>query len=461
MIRTEEDFLGKKNIQNEHLYGIHTIRAIENFGSPGRNIASHKEFIKAFATVKKAAACANHDSGNLDLKTYKAIKKACEEIENGMHYDHFVVDLIQGGAGTSTNMNVNEVIANRALELLGHQRGDYLNCHPNNHVNMSQSTNDVYPTALKLSIIWYTESLMGKLRELIQQLKMKSSEFSNIMKVGRTQLQDAVPMTLGQTFGAFATTLSEELLTLDANSKLFHEVNLGGTAIGTGLNASLKYRESVLQYLVEFSKVPFVRADNLVESTQDTGAFIMFSSVLKRLAIKLSKICNDLRLLSSGPRAGFNEIDLPPVQAGSSIMPGKVNPVIPEMVNQVAFKVMGNDLTVNLACEAGQLELNAFEPIMAESIFESMHLLMGGISSLNEKCVKGITANSEVCSKMFNESISIVTALVPKLGYERCSKLAQKALLEKKTIAQVIREESLMSETEVEQCLLPSALMGT
>ena len=456
--RREHDLLGDLDIANKHLYGVQTKRAIDNFAISGVKLDFYKEFMKAFAIVKKSAAAANHAVGFLDERKFLGISQACEEIVDGFHYEHFTVDMIQGGAGTSTNMNANEVIANRALEIMGHQRGEYKYCHPNNDVNMSQSTNDAYPTALKLALILSSKPLIKELKWLIGSLEDKEQEFTDILKMGRTQLQDAVPMTLGQTFGSYATTLKEEIERIENNATLFYEVNMGGTAIGTGLNASPDYMKKVIEYLAEYSGYPIVSATNLVEATQDTGAFIMFSSAIKRLAIKLSKMCNDLRLLSSGPRAGLNEINLPAVQPGSSIMPGKVNPVIPEVVNQIAFKVMGNDLTVNLASEAGQLELNAFEPIIAYSLFESMLLLKNGMNTLRVRCIEGIEANEEVCRQSVNNSIGLVTALSPILGYEVCTRLAQKALSENDSIYNLVLKEKLLSEEDLEQLLSPEGL---
>ncbi len=458
MKRTESDSLGSKEISEKHLYGIQTHRAIENFRISGVTIDMYQEFIYAFVIVKRAAAKANLQIGLLPGKIHEAIDSACDELMGGRHYEHFKVDMIQGGAGTSTNMNVNEVIANRALEIMGYEKGDYKHCHPNNHVNMSQSTNDTYPTALKISLILAKDPLLEELKQLILSFECKADEYNHVLKMGRTQLQDAVPMTLGQTFSAYATTLKEEIQRLEHNASLLLEVNMGGTAIGTGINTSKEYAELVIQDLVEISGLPIVKAENLVEATQDTGAFIMFSSALKRIAIKLSKICSDLRLLSSGPRAGFNEINLPPLQPGSSIMPGKVNPVIPEVVNQIAYKVIGNDLTVSLAAESGQLELNAFEPIIALSLFDSIYLLKNGISTLREKCIKGITPNESHCKEMVYRSIGLVTALTPVLGYESCSALAKEALISDKSIYDLVLDQQLLSKKELDQLLEPEKL---
>ncbi len=456
--RLEHDLLGEVEIDNKHLYGIQTQRAIENFEISGVKLDFYKVFMKAFAMVKMAAAKANNSVGFLPDAITKPIVQACQEIINGQHYAHFMVDMIQGGAGTSTNMNINEVVANRALEIMGHARGNYAYCHPNNHVNMSQSTNDAYPTALKIALIFAKDPLINELKKLVKSLRKKETEFKNILKMGRTQLQDAVPMTLGQTFGAYATTLGEETGRIESNANLFLEVNMGGTAIGTGINTSPEYAKKVIENLAKISGLDIVKADNLVEATQDTGAFVMYSSAVKRLAVKLSKICNDLRLLSSGPRAGFNEINLPAMQPGSSIMPGKVNPVIPEVVNQIAFKVMGNDLTINLASQAGQLELNAFEPIIAYSLFESLLMLKNGMLTLRERCINGITANAEYCKQTVYNSIGLVTALSPVLGYEACTKLAQKALQTNRSIYELVLEGKLLSKQELDNLLTPKKL---
>jgi len=368
--------------------------------------------------------------------------------------------MIQGGAGTSTNMNANEVIANRALEIMGHKKGEYKFCHPNNHVNLSQSTNDAYPTALKIALINSNKKIIPVLEDLVRSFRKKGEEFSDVIKMGRTQLQDAVPMTLGQEFEAWAVTLEEEVERIHQNTNLFLEVNMGATAIGTGINAPVEYSKIVIKYLRNITGLKIKLASNLVEATQDTGSFIMFSSAIKRLAIKLSKISNDLRLLSSGPRAGFNEINLPPVQPGSSIMPGKVNPVIPEVVNQIAFKVIGNDLTVNLAAEAGQLELNVMEPVIVQSLFESIDMLINGMKTLNDKCISGISANRGICRKYMENSIGIITALNPILGYEVCSSLASQALKENRGIYELILEKKLMTLEDLNDALKTEYLIS-
>lgn len=457
--RHEHDLLGERDVPYEFYYGIQTLRGLENFNITGIAINHYPHLIRALAEVKMAAAKANNKLGLLPDDINDAICKACEEIINGRFHANFVVDMIQGGAGTSTNMNANEVIANRALEILGHQRGEYDYCHPNNHVNMSQSTNDVYPTAIKLAMIYENEELILVLRELIASFRKKGEEFASVIKMGRTQLQDAVPMTLGQEFEAYAVTLEEEILRLSSNSKLFREINMGGTAIGTGINADPDYSGICTKYLCDITKIPFVLASNLVEATQDTGAFVIFSSAVKRLAVKLSKICNDLRLLSSGPRTGFGEINLPPMQPGSSIMPGKVNPVIPEVVNQIAFKVIGNDLTVTLAAEAGQLQLNVMEPVITQSILESIEMLKNGMDTLKYRCIDGITANVDHCRNMVMNSIGLVTALNPILGYESCTKVAKRALEENRGVYELVLEMNLMTKAELDEALKPENMI--
>lgn len=458
--RKEHDLLGERDVPFEFYYGVQTLRGMENFHISGVSISHFHDLIIALAQVKKAAAKANYDLGLLPPKIANAILQACDEIIDGKMHTHFVVDMIQGGAGTSTNMNANEVIANRALEIMGLEKGDYQNCHPNNHVNLSQSTNDAYPTALKIAMCYSNRKLVKILSDLVVSFRIKGEEFSQVIKMGRTQLQDAVPMTLGQEFESYAVTLEEEITRLEQNSRLFHEVNMGGTAIGTGINADPKFSELAINYLWEITGLPVKLAPNLVEETQDTGSFVMYSSAVKRLAVKLSKICNDLRLLSSGPRAGFNEINLPKMQPGSSIMPGKVNPVIPEVVNQIAFKVIGNDLTVTLAAEAGQLELNVMEPIIAQSCFESIEMLKNGMRTLKFRCIDGITANADVCRKQVENSIGLVTALNPVLGYEICSSLAKEALETNKSLVDLILERDLLSKEEINKLLSPENMIN-
>jgi aspartate ammonia-lyase len=457
--RIEHDLLGKRTIPGEVYYGIQTLRAVENFPISGVPLSHYPELVKALAIVKMAAARANAELGLLPRPIKKAIEHACTDILAGRLHEQFVVDLIQGGAGTSTNMNANEVIANRALEILGRTKGEYRHCHPNNHVNLSQSTNDAYPTALKIAIIRSSEQLIDVLAELVAAFRWKGKEFGRVIKIGRTQLQDAVPMTLGQEFEAYAVTLSEEIDRLRQNARLFLEVNLGGTAIGTGINAPPEYSARVIEHLRNVTGLEFLLAPNLVEATQDTGAFVMFSSALRRMAIKLSKISSDLRLLSSGPRAGLNEINLPPMQAGSSIMPGKVNPVIPEVVNQIAFKVIGNDLSVTLAAEAGQLELNVMEPLIAQAILESIAMLRNGMRVLRQRCVEGITANEEQCRAMVERSIGLVTALNPVLGYDTCTQLAQEAARTNRGVYDLVLQKKLLSRKDLDRILAPENML--
>ena len=444
--RTEHDLLGNKEVPVEYYFGVQTMRALENFNISRVRLYFFPELIKALAMVKEAAACANRDLGLIDGHVAQAIIEACEEVRQGKFDEHFVVDMVQGGAGTSTNMNANEVIANRALEILGHQRGEYKYCHPNNDVNMSQSTNDAYPTAVKIALINSITKLQASLKWLVEAFHAKGAEFAHVIKMGRTQLQDAVPMTLGQEFEAYAANLAEEVERLEQNYKLFLEVNMGATAIGTGINADPDYSPLCIKYLREITGLPVVAATNMIEATNDTGAFVMNSSALKRLAVKLSKICNDLRLLSSGPRTGLNEINLPPMQPGSSIMPGKVNPVIPEVVNQVAFKVIGNDPDRNdrrrgrtARAERDGADHRA-QPFREHRPAEQRH------EQLRDRCVAGITANEEVCRRLVYNSIGLVTALNPYLGYETSTELAKTALETGKGIYDLVLEKKLMSK---------------
>nr|WP_316839879.1 aspartate ammonia-lyase [Pedobacter gandavensis] len=447
--RIEHDFLGEKEISNDCYYGVQTMRAKENFDITGIPIGSEPLFIQAFGHVKKAAALANRDLGILDAKKAEAIVYACDRLIAGEFTDQFISDLIQGGAGTSTNMNANEVIANLGLEYLGFKKGDYVHLHPNNHVNLSQSTNDAYPTAFRIAVYLKIKSFALALEELQEAFYIKGKEFKDVLKMGRTQLQDAVPMTLGQEFNAFATTLGEDVLRLKEASLLITEVNMGATAIGTGVNAPEGYSALCVKYLAEISKVPVILAADLIEATYDTGALVQLSGTLKRNAIKLSKICNDLRLLSSGPRCGLNEINLPPMQPGSSIMPGKVNPVIPELMNQTCFYVIGADLTVTMAAEAGQLQLNVMEPVIGMALFTSLQYLTKACLTLKNKCVLGITANEEHCKNMVMQSIGIVTQLNPILGYEECASIAKEALKTGKSIYEiVVTERKLITQAK-------------
>ncbi len=458
--RIEHDLLGEKEVPAEAYYGIQTLRGIENFHNiSGLTISHYPNYVKALAMIKWAAAKANQELEILPDNIADAITRACEEIIGGSLHDQFPVDLIQGGAGTSTNMNINEVVANRALEILGHQKGEYEYCHPNDHVNMSQSTNDAYPTSFKLAFIFMNEELVSELRRLIAAFRQKGEEFKEIIKMGRTQLQDAVPMTVGQEFEAFAANLEEEVERLNQNAKLFLEVNMGATAIGTGINSEPEYSAKCIKNLRIISGEEFVLASNLIEATPDAGSAVMYSSALKRMAVKLSKICSDLRLLSSGPRCGLSEINLPPMQPGSSIMPGKVNPVIPEVVNQICFRVIGNDLTVTFAAEAGQLQLNVMEPVLVDSIFSSIKMLEKGMERLRTQCVEGITVNADRCREMVLNSIGIVTALNPTLGYKNSSRIAKRALKENRSVYDLVLEEGLLTKAELDELLKPENMI--
>ncbi|MCY1254187.1 Aspartate ammonia-lyase [compost metagenome] len=456
--RTEHDLLGDREVPAEAYYGVHTLRAVENFPITGTPISIYPELIKALASIKQAAALANHELGLLDKVRCDAIVAACQELMAGALHQQFVVDVIQGGAGTSSNMNANEVIANRALELLGHRKGEYQHLHPNEHVNIGQSTNDVYPTALKVATWFGIAGLVEAMAVLRQAFEAKANEFAHIIKMGRTQLQDAVPMTLGQEFSTYAVMLGEDEQRLREASMLICEINLGATAIGTGITAHPSYAPLVLQRLREITGIPLETAPNLIEATQDCGSFVQLSGVLKRVAVKLSKTCNDLRLLSSGPRAGLGEINLPPMQAGSSIMPGKVNPVIPEVVNQIAFEVIGNDVTVSFAAEAGQLQLNAFEPIIAHSLFKSVSHLRNGCLTLAERCVKGITANADKLRATVENSIGVVTALNPYIGYANATAVAQEAHITGGSVYDIVLSKGLLSKEELDRILRPETL---
>src|SRR3954463_3370153 len=460
-VRVEHDLLGDRAVPADAYYGIHTLRALENFAITGTPISIYPDLVNALACVKQAAAIANCELGLLDDRRSMAIRLACEEIRDGKLHDQFVVDVIQGGAGTSTNMNANEVVANRALELLGHGKGQYSFLHPNEDVNLGQSTNDVYPTAVKIATVFAVRGLLEAMAVLQDAFARKAVEFHDVLKMGRTQLQDAVPMTLGQEFSAYAVMTDEDRSRLAEAVELIHEINLGATAIGTGLNAPAGYADSARRHLAEITGLPLVTAANLVEATQDCGAFVQMSGVLKRIAVKLSKICNDLRLLSSGPRAGLGEINLPPVQAGSSIMPGKVNPVIPEVLNQIAFEVIGNDVAVSFAAEGGQLQLNAFEPIILHSLSESITHLRAACLTLAERCVSGITANTEALRATVENSIGLVTALNPHIGYTAATDIAKEALVPGRGVAELVLEKGLLPAETLADLLRPEVVAGS
>jgi aspartate ammonia-lyase len=458
-MRTEHDFLGERQLPDNVYYGVQTLRGKENFHITGIPISHATSFIVAFAHVKKAAALANRDLGVLEPDVADAICKACDAIAAGELHDQFIVDVIQGGAGTSTNMNANEVIANKALELLGHPKGAYDIVHPNNHVNCSQSTNDAYPTAFRLSLYEEIGKLITSLGLLQESFARKGREFADVIKMGRTQLQDAVPMTLGQEFDSFAVNIGEDLRRLEEARMLVTEVNLGATAIGTSINAPEGYPALSVTYLNEVSGVPVTLSQNLIEATWDNGAYVQVSGVLKRVAVKLSKICNDLRLLSSGPRCGFNEINLPRMQPGSSIMPGKVNPVIPEVVNQVCYLVIGNDVTVTFAAEAGQLQLNVMEPVLAYCLFQSIETLGRACTTLRELCIDGITANAERTREMVLNSVGIVTALNPILGYEQSAAIAKEAFETGGSVIDIVRAKGLLSDEKIDEIFSIENLM--
>lgn len=453
--RKERDLLGEIDIDNKHFYGIHTKRAIDNFKISHSKISDVPLFITGMVLTKKACANANKDLGVIPKDKADMIKEACDIILKDIqkYRYEFPTDVFQGGAGTSVNMNTNEVIANIALEINGFEKGDYKILHPNDHVNKSQSTNDAYPTGFRVSLYYYINDLLENLGHLILSLDQKASEFNDIIKMGRTQLQDAVPMSLGQEFSGWATNLKEEIKNLKNVRNLVLEVNLGATAIGTGVNAPEDFSKIAINYLCEYTKVNFMTAENLIEATSDCGAYVMISGALKRSSVKISKICNDLRLLSSGPRCGFNEINLPELQAGSSIMPAKVNPVIPEVVNQVCYKVIGNDITITFAAEAGQLQLNVMEPVIAQSLFESIELLNNACITLADKCISGITANEEHTRNSVLNSVGIITYLNPHIGHENGDLIGKEALRTGKGIRELVLEKKLLSEEDLDQIL--------
>lgn len=458
--RVEHDFIGELEIADDVYYGVQTFRAKDNFNISHDRLGDFPRFVRSMARVKKACALANLELGLLDKTKCEAITKACDKILEGGFYDQFVVDMIQGGAGTSTNMNANEVIANIALEILGHKKGQYEFLHPNDHVNLSQSTNDAYPTALRMALHDYLSDLAKAMEHLKKSYERKAAEFSDVLKMGRTQLQDAVPMTLGREFGTFATMMGEDIERVLEARKLVLEINLGGTAIGTGINSHPDYPKVVEKKLREVSGYEYVVASDLIEATQDTGAYVQISGVLKRVASKLSKVCNDLRLLSSGPKCGLNEINLPKMQPGSSIMPGKVNPVIPEVVNQVCFSVIGSDVTVTFACEAGQLQLNVFEPVVAYNLFNSIVMLEKAMKTLADKCIDGITANRQICSDFVYNSIGIVTALNPHIGYEKSASIAKEALNSGRRVYDLALEKGYLSKEELDKILSPENMLN-
>lgn len=458
--RKEHDFIGELEISDEVYYGIQTFRAVENFDISHDRLKNFPRFVRALARVKKAAAMANCELSLLSKEKEQAITKACDRILEGGYYDQFVVDMIQGGAGTSTNMNANEVIANLGLEIMGYQKGQYEHLHPNDDVNLSQSTNDAYPTAIRIALHDYLSDLAKAMDYLKQAYERKAEEFKNVLKMGRTQLQDAVPMTLGREFQSFAVMMGEDIERVLEARKLVLEINLGGTAIGTGINSHPAYPAVVEKKLREVTGNEYVVSNDLVEATQDTGAYVQISGVLKRVSTKLSKVCNDLRLLSSGPKCGLSEINLPKMQPGSSIMPGKVNPVIPEVVNQVCYSVIGSDVTVTFACEGGQLQLNVFEPVIAYNLFSSVVMLEKAMKTLADKCISGITANEQRCSDYVYNSIGIVTALNPYIGYENSASIAKEALNTGKRVYDLALERGLLSKERLDEILTPENMLN-
>lgn len=457
--RTESDLIGPREVPEEALYGVQTLRGIENFVISHFHLSEYPLFINGLAYTKMGAAIANHQLGLLTDEQKNAIVAACQEILDGQHREDFPIDMIQGGAGTTTNMNANEVIANRALELMGHKRGEYQYCSPNDHVNCAQSTNDAYPTAIHLGLYATHLKLIPVLEKLIDAFSRKGEEFAHVIKMGRTQLQDAVPMTLGQTFNGFASILRDEIKHLNEAAEDFLTVNMGATAIGTGICAEPGYAEKCVKALGKITGWNIKLSDDLVGATSDTSCMVGYSSALKRLAVKLSKISNDLRLLSSGPRCGLGEINLPAMQPGSSIMPGKVNPVIPEVMSQICFKVMGNEVCVTMAGEASQMELNAMEPVMAQCTFESAELLMNGMETLRRLCVEGITANEERCRSYVHNSIGVVTALNPIIGYKNSTKIAKEALATGRSVYELVLEHGVLTKEELDTILLPENMI--
>jgi len=454
-VRSEHDSLGERELPESAYYGVQTLRAMENFAISGVFIKNFDHMIEALAFVKKSAALANHELGVLDEEKMKAICDACDELLIGKLHEHFTVDMFQGGAGTSTNMNANEVIANRGLELMGHQKGEYDFLHPNDHVNCSQSTNDAYPTAIKLSVLLSLHDLLGGMGELKEAFDRKADEFADVLKMGRTENQDAVPMTMGQEFSAYAVMIESAMAALERTQDEFHDINMGATAIGTGINSPPGYADLVTRKLSEVSGFKLRRARNLVEATQNAGAFAQMSATMKRAAVQISKICNDLRWMASGPRCGLNEINLPPMQPGSSIMPGKVNPVIPELVNQICYQIIGYDAVVSMAAESSELELCMAEPIIAYDLLHGMMILKNACVTLTSRCVVNIEANREVCRRYVENSIGLVTALVPVIGYEKSAGIAKEALKTGGSVYELVMEKGWMTQAQLDDMLRP------
>lgn len=457
--RVESDLLGSREIPAKALYGVQTLRGLENFSISKFHLNEYPLFINGLAITKMAAAQANHELGLLTDEQTNGIVVACQEILDGKHHEHFPVDMIQGGAGTTTNMNANEVIANRALEIMGHNRGEYQYCSPNDHVNCAQSTNDAYPTAIHIGLYYSHQNLLPHLQMLIDSFDKKGDEFADIIKMGRTQLEDAVPMTLGQTFHGFASILRDEIKHLNEAAADFLTVNMGATAIGTGICAEPGYAEKCVNALVKITNLPFVLSGDLVGATSDTSCMVGYAAALKRVAVKMNKICNDLRLLASGPRCGLGEFNLPAMQPGSSIMPGKVNPVIPEVMNQICYKVIGNELCVTMAGEAAQMELNAMEPVMAQCCFESIDLMVNGMDTLRTRCVDGIIANKEHCISNVHNSIGVVTALNPVIGYKNSTKIAKEAMATGRSVYDLVLEHDILSKEDLDTILSPENMI--
>ena len=457
--REESDLLGSREIPAKALYGVQTLRGLENFPISKFHLNEYPLFINGLAITKMAAAQANHELGLLTDEQTNGIIVACQEILDGKHHEHFPVDMIQGGAGTTTNMNANEVIANRALEIMGHNRGEYQYCSPNDHVNCAQSTNDAYPTAIHIGLYYSHQNLLPHLQMLIDSFDKKGDEFADIIKMGRTQLEDAVPMTLGQTFHGFASILRDEIKHLNEAAADFLTVNMGATAIGTGICAEPGYAEKCVNALVKITNLPFVLSGDLVGATSDTSCMVGYAAALKRVAVKMNKICNDLRLLASGPRCGLGEFNLPAMQPGSSIMPGKVNPVIPEVMNQICYKVIGNELCVTMAGEAAQMELNAMEPVMAQCCFESIDLMVNGMDTLRTRCVDGIIANKEHCISNVHNSIGVVTALNPVIGYKNSTKIAKEAMATGRSVYDLVLEHDILSKEDLDTILSPENMI--
>lgn len=457
--RIEHDLLGDKEVPAEALFGVQTLRCLENFNISGNLLCDHPQFVKAFGYVKMGAMLANHELGLVKDDIKEAVVAACQELIDGKHLEQFPVDMIQGGAGTSMNMNANEVIANRALEIMGKKHGDYKVIHPNDHINMAQSTNDAYPTAMHLGLYMMHQDVMAAMKEIAKSFRKKQRQFASVIKMGRTQLQDAVPMTMGQTFGAFATAIENEAAKLDAAAKEFLVINMGATAIGTGLTSAPGYAELCTKYIRKITGWKISLAKDLIEATNDTSCMVNYSAQLKQIAIRVSKICNDLRLLASGPRTGLSEINLTPKQPGSSIMPGKVNPVIPEVANQVCFKVIGNDTTITMASEAAQLELNVMEPVLVESLAESAIWMAKALDTLRVECVDTITVNKKHCRDLVENSIGIVTALKPYIGYSACTEVAKEALVTGGSVYQLVLDKKLLTKQQLDKILDPKNMI--